>query len=138
MENLENGSKIPDRRSLKTSTSGPSSRVPRLPFWNWEAIFKDAMMTAAAINRLVHHSVIIELNIPSYRVEYAKEQQQEETQGEAIWNGVAAKKRELWKCRVCGKRGKPKAGFPLFPRAPWKSRLVLARFPHSHRPEPSL
>src|SRR5574341_582048 len=30
--------------------------------------------------------------------------------------------RGLWKCRGCGKRGKPKAGFPLFPRAPWKSR----------------
>ena len=29
------------------------------------------MMTAAAIDRLVHHSVIIELNIPSYRVEHA-------------------------------------------------------------------
>jgi hypothetical protein len=43
-----------------------------LPFSKWEAIFKDAMMTAAAIDRLVHHSVIIELNIPSYRVEHAK------------------------------------------------------------------
>ena len=35
-----------------------------LPFSKWEAIFKNAMMTAAAaIDRLVHHSVIIELNI---------------------------------------------------------------------------
>src|SRR5438034_7015240 len=40
--------------------------------------------------------------------------------------------RELWKCRGCGKRGKPKAGFPLFPRAPWKSRQQRARFPHFH------
>jgi hypothetical protein len=24
--------------------------------------------------------------------------------------------RELWKCRVYGKRGKPKTGFPLFPQ----------------------
>src|ERR1035437_6709412 len=38
----------------------------------------------------------------------------------------------LWKCRGCGKRGKPKAGFPLFPRAPWKSRRRQARFPHFH------
>ena len=30
------------------------------------------MTTAAAIDRLVHHSVIIELNVPSYRVEQAK------------------------------------------------------------------
>ncbi len=33
---------------------------------------KDAMTTAAAIDRLVHPSVIIELNVPSYRVETAK------------------------------------------------------------------
>jgi len=52
-----------------------------LPFSKWEAIFKDAMMTAAAIDRLVHHSVIIELNIPSYRVEHAKKNQQVESQG---------------------------------------------------------
>jgi hypothetical protein len=26
------------------------------------------------------------------------------------------KRRELWKCRGYGKRGKPKAGFPLFPQ----------------------
>lgn len=43
-----------------------------LPFSKWEAIFRDPMTTAAAIDRLVHHSVILELNIPSYRVEEAK------------------------------------------------------------------
>lgn len=48
-----------------------------LPFSKWEGIFKDAMMTAAAIDRLVHHCVIIELNIPSYRVEEAKKKQAE-------------------------------------------------------------
>ena len=53
-----------------------------LPFSKWEAIFKDAMMTAAAIDRLVHHSVIIELNIPSYRVEHAKQKQQAENQAD--------------------------------------------------------
>ena len=46
-----------------------------LPFSKWEAIFKDPMTTAAAIDRLVHHSVIIELNIPSYRMEQAKRSQ---------------------------------------------------------------
>ena len=30
------------------------------------------MTTAAAIDRLVHHSVILELNIPSYRLEQAR------------------------------------------------------------------
>lgn len=47
-----------------------------LQFSKWEAIFKDAMMTAAAIDRLVHHCVIIELNIPSYRAEEALKNQQ--------------------------------------------------------------
>jgi DNA replication protein DnaC len=43
-----------------------------LPFSKWETIFKDPMTTAAAIDRLVHHSVILELNIASYRLEEAK------------------------------------------------------------------
>jgi DNA replication protein DnaC len=44
-----------------------------LAFSKWDQIFKDTMTTAAAIDRLVHHSVIIELNVPSYRVEKAKQ-----------------------------------------------------------------
>ncbi len=43
-----------------------------LPFSKWERIFKDPMVTAAAIDRLVHHCVVLELNIPSYRMEKAK------------------------------------------------------------------
>ena len=43
-----------------------------LPFSQWEQIFKDPMTTAAAIDRLVHHSVILEMNVPSYRLEQAK------------------------------------------------------------------
>ena len=53
-----------------------------LQFSKWEAIFKDAMMTAAAIDRLVHHSVIIELNIPSYRAEHALKNKEAEGQEE--------------------------------------------------------
>lgn len=48
-----------------------------LPFSQWEKIFKNPMVTAAAIDRLVHHSVILELNIPSYRMEQAKEAMKE-------------------------------------------------------------
>lgn len=44
-----------------------------LPFSKWETIFKDKMTTAAAIDRLVHHSIIVELNVSSYRTEKAKE-----------------------------------------------------------------
>lgn len=43
-----------------------------LPFSKWEIIFKDPMTTAAAIDRIVHHSVILELNVPSYRMEQAQ------------------------------------------------------------------
>jgi DNA replication protein DnaC len=43
-----------------------------LAFSGWEKIFKDPMTTAAAIDRLVHHSVILELNVISYRAEEAK------------------------------------------------------------------
>ena len=43
-----------------------------LPFSKWEKIFKDPMTTAAAIDRLVHHSIILELNVASYRLEQSK------------------------------------------------------------------
>ena len=46
------------------------------PFSGWESIFKDPMTTAAAIDRLVHHSVIVELNVSSYRAEQAKKSRQ--------------------------------------------------------------
>jgi hypothetical protein len=42
-----------------------------LPFSQWERIFQDPMTTAAAIDRLVHHCIILELNIASYRMEEA-------------------------------------------------------------------
>lgn len=45
-----------------------------LPFSQWAKIFKDPMTTAAAIDRLVHHSIIIELNLSSYRLEQAKKE----------------------------------------------------------------
>lgn len=47
-----------------------------LPFGKWEQIFKDPMTTAAAIDRLVHHSVILELNAESYRLAGAKQSKQ--------------------------------------------------------------
>ena len=50
-----------------------------LPFSKWDRVFKDPMTTAAAIDRLVHHCVILELNIPSYRVEQAKRTKQDST-----------------------------------------------------------
>ena len=48
-----------------------------LPFSQWEIIFKDPMTTAAAIDRLVHHCIIIELNVASYRMAQAQKVQEE-------------------------------------------------------------
>jgi DNA replication protein DnaC len=52
--------------------SGSVMLTSNLPFSKWESIFKDPMVTAAAIDRLIHHSVIVELNLPSYRIQQAK------------------------------------------------------------------
>lgn len=59
-----------------------------LPFSKWEQIFKDPMVTAAAIDRLVHHSVVIELNLESFRMVQAlksqnpgKEKEQDKEEG---------------------------------------------------------
>src|SRR6266705_1140363 len=59
------------------------------------------------------------------------------THGENLINKCGHKgrqrneRRELWKWRSGGKRGNPKAGFPLFP--PLLGNLAKnARFPHSH------
>ena len=54
-----------------------------LPFSKWEQIFKDPMTAAAAIDRLVHHSVILELNIESYRMEVAKKNKSKKPDGPA-------------------------------------------------------
>ena len=55
-----------ERRSVLITTN--------LIFSKWEQIFKDPMTTAAAVDRLVHHSVILELNLKrSYRAEKALE-----------------------------------------------------------------
>ena len=37
------------------------------PFGKWNAIFPDPSMTLAAVDRLVHHAAIFEMNVESYR-----------------------------------------------------------------------
>ena len=48
------------------------------PFSAWDSIFTDGMMTVAAIDRLIHHATIIELEGESYR----KQQYVEKTKSE--------------------------------------------------------
>lgn len=38
-----------------------------LVFSQWDRIFKNPMTTAAAVDRLVHHAVILEFDVPSFR-----------------------------------------------------------------------
>lgn len=37
------------------------------PFSQWDSIFTDSMMTVAAVDRLVHHAVLLEIKAKSYR-----------------------------------------------------------------------
>lgn len=48
-----------ERRSLMITSN--------LVFSQWDQIFQNPMTTAAAVDRLVHHSVILEFDVPSYR-----------------------------------------------------------------------
>ncbi len=47
-----------------------------LVFSQWDRLFQDPMTTAAAIDRLVHHALILEMTGPRFRTEQAQERQQ--------------------------------------------------------------
>jgi len=47
-----------------------------LVFSQWDQIFQDPMTTAAAIDRIVHHATILELNGSSYRTDTAQRRKQ--------------------------------------------------------------
>ena len=46
------------------------------PFGEWDKVFPDHAMTLAAIDRLVHHATIFEMNVESYRRRAALERKQ--------------------------------------------------------------
>jgi len=54
-----------------------------LAFSGWQQIFKDEMTATAAIDRLVHHAAILELNAESYRATTAKQRKKKNQQKEA-------------------------------------------------------
>ena len=60
-----------ERRSLGITSN--------LVFSEWEKVFSNPMATAAAIDRIVHHSVILEFDVPSYRTGEAQERQLQTT-----------------------------------------------------------
>ena len=59
-----------ERRSLGITSN--------LVFSQWEHIFANPMATAAAIDRVVHHSVILEFDVPSYRTSVAQQRSAQE------------------------------------------------------------
>jgi DNA replication protein DnaC len=60
-----------ERRSLLVTSNRP--------FGEWTSIFPDAAMTLAAVDRLVHHAVILEMNVESYRQRAAANRQKQRT-----------------------------------------------------------
>jgi DNA replication protein DnaC len=58
-----------ERRSLLVTSNHP--------FGSWENVFPDKAMTLAAVDRLVHHAVILEMNVESYRRRSAAARQQQ-------------------------------------------------------------
>jgi len=42
------------------------------PFSQWDSIFSDSMMTVAAVDRLIHHALIIEIQADSFRKQSAQ------------------------------------------------------------------
>ncbi len=42
------------------------------PFSEWDSIFSDSMMTVAAVDRLIHHALIIEIKAESFRKQAAQ------------------------------------------------------------------
>ena len=59
-----------ERRSLSITSN--------LFFSRWEHIFANPMATAAAIDRMVHHSAILEFDVRSYRAGMAQQRSQEQ------------------------------------------------------------
>jgi DNA replication protein DnaC len=58
-----------ERRSLLVTANRP--------FGEWTTVFPDAAMTLAAVDRLVHHAVILEMNVESYRQRSAAARQKQ-------------------------------------------------------------
>ena len=54
------------------------------PFGAWDAIFPDPAMTVAAIDRLVHHSIILEMTTDSYRRKSAEMKLRKKAPGSAL------------------------------------------------------
>ncbi len=55
--------------------SGSVIVTSNLSFQKWDQVFKDKMLAAAAIDRLVHHSIILKLDVNNYRLKAYQEKE---------------------------------------------------------------
>lgn len=76
-----------ERRSLIITSN--------LVFSEWDRIFKNPMTTAAAIDRLVHHAVILEIDRTSVRAEDAKLRKEGQQPDDNYAKSPKAKRRQL-------------------------------------------
>ena len=53
-------------------------------FGEWGRVFPDKAMTLAAIDRLVHHATIFEMNVESYRARKALERKRAEKKTQSL------------------------------------------------------
>jgi hypothetical protein len=60
------------------------------PFGEWNKIFPDPAMTLAAVDRLVHHATIFEMNVESYRRRSAMEAKRQRGRQAAFATGKNA------------------------------------------------
>ena len=66
---------------------GPTSLgiTSNLVFSEWERIFANPMATAAAIDRVVHHSALLEFDVLSYRTNATQQRDQAEEVNRQSW-----------------------------------------------------
>ena len=81
-----------------------------LPFGKWGNIFKDEMTTAAAIDRLIHHAEILELNAESFRIQTAKTKRQKSLKDKNHDNEETLNKEETNDSEIFSKTGAKKEG----------------------------
>jgi DNA replication protein DnaC len=84
------------------------------PFGEWGKVFPDQAMTLAAIDRLVHHATILEMNVESYRRRAALEHKRGMTwaPARATPTGRSSSSRTTWSSSMTSKTWQKRAPSP--------------------------
>jgi len=65
----------PGTALINNGKKAPFFNAANQPFSAWDKVFPDQAVTVAAIDRLVHHATILEMNRDSYRRRAAAKRQ---------------------------------------------------------------